>query len=123
MSDIVAGAVFSAAFPFVRAMFDAYPEDGFGLPEEKETWRPGTDSDFDGCDDFVSVADGVGSVIYTVVDTHKPGRYPTRVFYTRQWRDPDGKVFGKNKLRITTQQAFRRLIQGWRHEYQLSENA
>ena len=35
------------------------------------------------------------NALLTVVDIHKPGRFPTRVFYTRQWKDPTAKFSAK----------------------------
>ena len=61
----------------------------------------------------------MGSMVLTVVDVFKPGRYPARVFYTRQWIDPDGKVFGKSALRMTTVSAFLRRTRGYMHDFYL----
>ena len=52
-----------------------------------------------------------------MVSTHKPGAFPTRVFYTRKWIDPQGKTFGKDALRVTTLGYFRTLTKGYRYRH------
>jgi len=116
------GDVLLVKYPFCREKTSVIDEEGFA---EIDTWRPGTKF-IDGPDScpenpyVESVADSHGKMILTVVDIHKPGKFPTRVFFTRQWQDPDGKVFGKGKLHITTKQAFTILLRGYRHGYDLS---
>lgn len=115
-------------YPFCREKVTLPPDDENGYFYETDTWRPGIKF-VDGPDCCpenpysIPVADAHGEMILTVIDTHKPGKFPTRVFFTRQWQDPDGKIFGKGKLHITTQQAFNRLLRGYRHEYALSEKS
>lgn len=122
------GCVFEVPYPFVQDTWtDHY--DGEDGPEVDEvpTWKPGTRQE--SCDvgndysqiDHWSEADGMGVQVLTVVGVYKPGRYPTRVFYSRQWRDPDGKVFGKMKLRQTTVSAFAALTRGYRHPFEMKE--
>jgi hypothetical protein len=117
-----AGQEHRAKFPFLRTTYEKMPDDidGTGLPVDTPTWRPGVE---DCCNQYSSwsEAHGEGEVIYSVVATFKPGKYPERVFYLRNWVDPDGKRFGKNNLRITTAQNFRELIKGWRHDYELTD--
>lgn len=112
------GAVIEVAHPFIRDTYTEWDSDG---PCEMKTWRPGTRGEPCGPEDFEMVAEGIGTQIITVVSTHKPGRFPERVFFTRKWRDPNGREFGKGKLHITVAQAFRRLIKGYRHEYRVIE--
>jgi hypothetical protein len=117
-----AGRVFEVAFPFVLERVELPPDD----PEatsmaEVDSWRPGVQWDDDGRGNSVAAADAIGAMLLTVVSVHRPGKFPTRVFYTRQWRDPTGKMFGKQSLRVTTSQAFKRRIRGYAHEYELSE--
>lgn len=95
-------------------------EDG---PYEFESWRPGTRGEAVYPDDCEEVADGEGEMILTVIDVFKPGKYPERVFYTRKWKDPDGKIFGKNLLKITVVSAFKRRISGYFYDYRLVEPA
>lgn len=80
-------------------------------------WHPGCRA-VEYSDDFDFVADGHGEMLLTVVSTHKPGNFPERVMYTRKWKDPNGKVFGRGELRITTVGWFRRLLRGYRHDYE-----
>lgn len=69
------------------------------------------------------IAHGLGFQRVTVISKHKPGKFPARVFYVRKWEDPDGKVWGKGKLHITTEAAFKGLVRGYRHEFELVEGA
>lgn len=121
MSEIMEGQIWTPDYPMVWAEYTVYSDEG---PFVRKTWSPGvrwefTDP-FGGSDAF---ADGVGKQILTVVSVHKPGKYPERVFYTRKWQDPSGKVFGKPGLRITTTQNFRILAKGYRHSFQLKQEA
>lgn len=117
MSDpIEVGRTYVVRYPFVRSEVELPLND----PEATEIvtvkgWRPGVDFVQYG-DDHDACADAFGEMLLTVVSLHKPGRFPVRVFYTRQWKDPDGKVFGKGALRIATQEKFRRISKGYRHE-------
>lgn len=107
-------------YPFVRESFEKPIWDGEqGSVEIIEGWKPGCKVEADdpfGGSSFC--ADETGTMILSVVSLHKPGRYQTRVFFTRQWRDPDGKVFGVQKLRVTTEQAFKRMARGYRHDFE-----
>lgn len=122
MSDLTAGLVFTVPHPFVREEVSLPPDDpqATGL-NIVMSWRPGVRFELTGpWGDSETLADGMGSQILTVVSEHKPGRFPTRVFYTRQWRSPSGKLFGKPALRIKTKDAFLRLVKGYRHDFQLA---
>lgn len=118
---ILKGAVIEVAHPFIREAITLWDEDG---GTEVMSWRPGIRSEAVGGapDDPIveNIADGIGSQTLTVVDVHRPGRFPTRVYYTRKWTDPSGKTFGKGKLHITVKSAFKRIIRGFRVEYQLA---
>lgn len=107
-------------FPFVREQAQVLGEDGF---EDVISWRPGTEIVPTGPngEDSEYEADGVGVMVIEEVSRHKPGRYPERVFYVRQWIDPDGNQFGKTGLRMTTAAVFKRLCSGYMHEYRLRE--
>lgn len=113
-----AGAEIVIAHPFVREEVELYGE-------LTMTWRPGLryEAETDQIGDYRRVwtaADGIGEQILTVVSVHQPGRFPTRVFFTRKWRAPDGKVFGATKLHIKTLAAFRRIVRGYRHEFEVA---
>ena len=112
----VAGEVFRVVYPFVRETFFTYDEEG---GYESPTWRPGVRYEPDGPESYSAVADGEGEMRLTVVDTFKPGRYPTRVFVTRRFVRPDGAEFGKGKLHIWTVEKFRRLTPGYSQPYEL----
>lgn len=93
-------------YPFVRSSYTEFSEDG---GSEVECWAPGVEYEQTqyGSD---MVYDEFGSMELTLVDVHKPGSFPTRVFYTRKFVDPDGKRFGKNKLHIRSIQHFRKIM-------------
>ena len=114
------GDVYLVAYPFARFMATTYDMDG---PSEFISWKPGVT--FRACgyygDESEAIANGIGSMTLTVVSVHKPGKYPERVFYVRQWTNPDGQSFGKTNLRVTTTQAFKRLASGYRHDYRVDE--
>lgn len=117
MDDLKPGEVFDIPYPFVREPTDVYTiEDGWS---KELSWRPGLLTKSLGSDGSYAYAHDMGAQILTVVSTHKPGKYQTRVFYLRSWRDPEGKEFGKPRLRVTAVAAFRRLLKGYRHEFEL----
>lgn len=103
--DVRAGARFSVPYPYVR-------EDDAG-----PRWRPGTRPDADGLD----FAHAVGAQEMEVVSLHQPGKYQHRVFFTRQWVDPDGNRFGKAGLRVASIRKFRALVAGYAHPYTVAE--
>lgn len=103
-----------AGYPFSRSEFQEY--DGEGV-STRHCWRPGCETDIDDRGRSDLVAEGVGAALLTVVDVHRPGKFPARVFFTRQWRDPEGNVFGKGALHITTKANFTRLLRGYRHTF------
>jgi len=111
------GQVFEVKFPFTRENYEGFGEDG---PYTTKTWKPGVRMEQTSIDDVEAFADGEGAMILTVVSVHKPGRFPTRVFCTRRWRDPNGTEFGKTKLHIWTAEKFGRLARGYQHEYELT---
>ena len=114
--DIESGSQYRVEFPFVVTTYSGYDVDG---PFTDECWRPGCKDIPCAPDDFEMVADGIGEMILTVVDVHKPGKYPERVFYTRKWIDPEGKEFGSSKLCITTTPTFKRRVAGYYHNYRV----
>jgi hypothetical protein len=117
-TDLKPGHEYSCRYPFVVKTVMLRDEEGSA---EVESWCPGTIEVFRMPDDSDTIAHALGRMILTVVSVHRPGRYPERVFYTRQWEDPDGKVFGRNNLRVTTTGNFGRLIRGYRHPYALAK--
>lgn len=117
--EFPAGMDIEIVYPFVREKYTVRDNDG---SHEIDSWKPGVRAEQCAPDDFEDVADGEGFQIVTVVSTHKPGKYPERVFFTRRWVDPDHKSFGKaGKLRILSVGPFRQLIRGYRHSYIVAE--
>lgn len=112
-ATIEPGTVFKGRYPF--CIVGSWFAEGDGDGKQVPSWKPGIDHTRVAPDDVEPLHDGEGFIKLTVVDVHKPGDFPTRVFYIRTWIDPQGKEFGKPCLRITTLGHFRRLAQGWRH--------
>lgn len=116
--EFEAGHTYRVLYPFVLEDVELPPDDPEATqPAVVKSWRPGVVMEQEDQQSFYGAADAMGQMLLTVVDIHKPGRFPTRVFYTRQWEDPSGRVFGKGALRITTLPAFKRLMRGYRHEF------
>ncbi|MGD1957176.1 MAG: hypothetical protein ACFBZ9_18515 [Sphingomonadales bacterium] len=111
MADYEAGQLFEISYPFYR--------------DEYDLWTPGHTSRFVHPDDFEAVAHAEGKMILEIMDVHRPGAYPTRVFYTRRFIDPEGNPFGNERysraLRITTVPHFRRKAEGYAFDYVLVE--
>lgn len=107
-------------FPFIQQKYSG-PLDG-ALVEDAQTWRPGTsrEADDDGYNPIYS-ADGEGLMVLEVLGCFKPGRFPERTFYLRRFIDPDGRQFGKEKVRVIASSAFKRMLKGYRHPYELDE--
>lgn len=113
-SKFAAGQFHEVAYPFVRELVSLFDGEG---PADTWSWRPGVRYELVPPDDSEAIADGLGQVSYTVVATFKPGSFPERVFYTRRWRAPDGREFGKSCLHIATAAKFTGLLTGYRHEF------
>jgi hypothetical protein len=118
--DILPGTSYDLPYPFARSTYEAWDgdESGQGVVE-RPTWKPGVRHADKGEGDVQSIADALGRQILTVVSTHKPGRYPLRVFFTREWVNPDGQRFGSLACRVTPLATFRTLTRGYRHEFVL----
>ena len=115
---IQAGFIATIRYPFVRDTFIEYTEGGSAdLP----SWKPGIEVVSAGQYGEVvdAIAHGEGEMTLSVVGVFKPGRFPTRVFYTRKFKNPDGKEFGKGKLHIATLGKFRRLARGFHYAYEV----
>lgn len=106
--EIKAGNEYRVKFPFYRKKVLG-----------DTLWAPGCAEQFLEPDSWEKVADGEGELILTVVDVHKPASYPTRVFFTRSWVDPDGVAFSKNKLHIATLATFKRRATSYYYDYRL----
>jgi len=112
-----AGQAIEFPYPFIRVEVDLF--DGEGMSKQP-SWQPGIRYVQHGYDDALAVADGIGKQCINIISIHKPGQYPERVFYTRRWYTPDGKIFGKRQLRIKATPAFRRLVSGYEYPYELA---
>lgn len=108
------GKEYRVRYPFCRTEKTVCDEDGCTTIK---CWRPGAEPYDDEYGNQQWDADGAGEMLLTLVDIHKPGKYPTRAFFVRQWRNPDGKVFGKNGLRILSVAAFKELLRGYKYHY------
>lgn len=112
---LIVGSSHDIKYPFVMERVSLWDGEA---SYEADSWRPGIRTELmppEG--EPAHFADGEGKQILTIVDIHKPGRFPERIFYTRQWQDPAGKVFGKPKLFIAVASKFNRLRRGYMHEY------
>ena len=104
--------VYRAPYPFVMVESTYFDFELNHEMRDDPTWRPGVEFPEKGKPE--ARADGMGEVILTVVSRHKPSpKHQERVFYTRRWRDPEGREFGNDKLHVTTAQAFARRKRGW----------
>jgi len=104
-------------YPFVRTEKEFF--DGKDLQKVK-CWRPGIDWEVDDYGDGSPWAEKLGKMVLTEIDSHKlPKPYPERVFYLREWIDPDGRRFGKRNLRIITRSGYTCMLKGYRHEFEL----
>ncbi|KKM19361.1 hypothetical protein LCGC14_1656430 [marine sediment metagenome] len=104
-------------YPFVRSEYETFIESG----EHKEsitTWRPGVDLSEASYEEN-GFCHGEGAMMLTVVSIHKPGKYPTRIFYVRQWEAPDGTRFGKKGLQCKALAGFSLLRAGYRYAYDI----
>ena len=111
----VEGQTFEIEYPFILGDYDP-GDDGRPLPQ---SWKPGIRIEADEYDSY-AFADGVGKMTLVFVAQFKPGRYPTRVFFTRQFTAPDGRTFGKSKLHICTLEKFRRISSGYLYDFELA---
>lgn len=115
-----AGDVYRVGFPFVRCEHHTWDEEG---EHTVPSWRPGVEFRNSGPygEDVEAIAHGEGEMTLTVVGVFKPGRFPTRVFYTRQFTSPDGNSFGKSRLLIATVEKFRRISARYAHLYEVED--
>ncbi|MBL4826121.1 MAG: hypothetical protein JKY66_00140 [Spongiibacteraceae bacterium] len=113
--DIIEGAVFEIAYPFSRTIF--LDKDA----GQSASWEPRTYEVLIYPDDSEMAADANGKCTLSVVSVHRPGKFPTRVFFTRKFTNPAGHTFGKNKLIIKTMGNFRRLISGYLYPYKIED--
>lgn len=119
---VKAGDVFRVKYPFVLVKVDVPDSDPEGVGFATiDSWAPGVRYEAlpPYGEDSEAVCDGEGAMVLAVADVHKPGRFPTRVFFTRQWVTPNGKTFGKGGLHIAVLPAFKRRATGYMRPYRL----
>lgn len=111
------GEVFERPHPFTVVV------ENQGDPErETERWRPGAwETKYIYPDDACALAHGVGRVQFTVVSVHTPPRYPTRVFYTRQFFMPDGSPYASSRLKNCIANKFAKDIKAFPFHYEVEE--
>jgi hypothetical protein len=122
---VSAPEAYEVRYPFVRAVYHEVDGDSEGFSYvEVPTWKPGVRTE-GGTDSLYrewtrQEADGVGLMRLTVVSRHTPSpKYRERVFFTREWVDPDGRTFGKRQLRVLGAAAFKRIATSFRVEYEI----
>lgn len=115
-TPLLVGATYAAWHPFKLEAYQPIPDDPEGgYPEKVNTWVPGWRYEDSGPEDVDEAWDGEGTQRRTIISIHRPApRYPERVFYTRQWVDPAGHMFGKANLRCVVAPTFRRWLHGER---------
>lgn len=115
------GAMIEIGYPFV--LIEREGKENPNPESDQWKWRPGVRSVPvypDSSDDF---ADGMGTLVVTIVSTHTPPGWPERVFFTKTWRTPEGFEFGRRKLHTLPRPAFTTLCRGFRHRFELTDDA
>jgi len=113
------GTEYRGPYPFLLQKMQRWDQTKgqFGEMVDYVGWRPGCRFETvsgEYTEEQVADCDGEGEIMLSVVSIHRPSKkYPERVFFTRQWRAPDGLIFGKTKLRVLTKAAFVRRCKGW----------
>lgn len=121
MSNYKEGQVVSFKYPFTRVMASTY-NGKTNTIKCFPSWRPGLwQRDDRPYGDISYWADEMGEQVLTIVSTHKPGGFPERIFFTRKWKSPNGKMFGKNRCCVLAISAFKGLLHGYRHEFEISQ--
>jgi hypothetical protein len=119
------GDKFAVLYPFLHSSWTEYHSNADGYPEpyaDRECWKPGIETVGIYPDDSKEVCDDHGWMLSEIVGIYKPGRFQRRVFWTRHWMDPDGKVFG-GKVQVTTEEKFRRRNTRFWLPYELKRDA
>lgn len=83
-------------------------------------WRPGAWAQkADGPDSAVAAAHAMGTCRFDVLGEYKPGRFPTRVFFTQTYIAPDGTELRGRGLRIKVKHHFVRQTQHIGFEFEI----
>lgn len=113
--------VFERPHPFTRCIISVWcGDENSNARVDEERWRPGAWGQY--CyspEDVGPAAHAMGVCRFEVQGEYKPGRYPTRVFFTQVFIDPNGKEMRRSGLRIKTKYAFARQLRGLPFEYEL----
>lgn len=100
------GDKFTVAFPFVEHTLRA----GVWV------WRPGCHDD---TTNGSLTCDGEGEMTLTVRGIAKPEGFHTRVFYTREFKNPDGHSWQSNGLRVASIGHFLKISKSYIKKYQI----
>lgn len=96
---------------FVTDDYSAY--DAIKGDHVVKTWRPGVRMVQVGPEDYDADCDGEGYEVREIAAVVTVSRETSRrVLYRRSWLDPDGRAFGKRKMRMTTASAFASWVRG-----------
>jgi hypothetical protein len=111
------GDVFERKHPFTWVV------ERHGEPDrDTERWRPGAwETKYIPPDDACAICHGEGTVKFTVVSVHTPPKYPTRVFFTRQFFMPDGKPYASSRLKNCIIAKFSKDIKAFPFLYEVEE--
>lgn len=119
LHELQPGAVFEREHPFTLVI------ENQGDPTfEHERWRPGAWETWadDGSDDPVTAkAHGLGRVKFTVVSTHRPPGYPERVFFKREFTNPDGEKYAPGRLMNSVRRKFLRDVAAFPFRFEVEE--
>lgn len=118
IAEIAAGAIFERDHPFTMV------RENQGDPDfEIERWRPGAWEVWEQNDDDAPTAkaNGLGRVKYTVVSTHKPPGYPTRIFFKREFTTPDGGRYSPGRLMNCVASKFRKDVTAFPFPFEVEE--
>jgi hypothetical protein len=113
-AKFVVGQEWLKPTPFIVEDRELYED---GEPVTIKSWRPGIRHEFVAPDDFEPVSDGEGFEVRRIVAVVAIPEGGRRILYRRTWKKPDGKEFGKARVRMTTTSAFTawaRDSNGWR---------
>ena len=117
--EIRDGDVFEHDYPFLRYAHkqEIWELDNFSKSHEFiARWKPATEHRYVGPNGETGLyADGMGKRRLTVYGVFKPSRFPSRVFYTQHWMDPESNNwFGLEKCRIKPLGSFRKMAAGFK---------
>lgn len=115
--EFTAGEVFTRKHPFTFVV------EKTGLPDvEFEQWRPGAwESTYLAPDEMIAACHAEGTVTYTVISSHRPPGYETRIFFKREFMTPEGKRYAPARLHNCILRKFVRDITKFQFQYEIVE--